>query len=226
MSSNGFMGVKQGVEEQMRLRAEAQLGNAAQVDSALLPARERERAERLTAAIKRRQSPPGMLGLPKLLDERRLEHGVTDAAFGIQASFNTVFVLQVSYQEGDTYEDSKIILTETTKKVERNRAPIGIIISAGLGALDFLRSNGIDLGHKVAFVHSAPYHIRYDVVAGEDRHLIVLESGQIRGSFDLAQNLRKRTVRIIQNPAAADRVEHILIDENGKPVMPQMAVES
>ena len=192
----------------------------------LMAQREREIAERKSRLIRERMSPKGALGLPARLDVARLEYGITDAAFRLAAAFNTVFVWQVPMQQGETYEGSSIILTENTRKTEKNRAPIGIIISAGLLALDALRSNGIDLGHKVAFVHSAPYHIRYDVIEGQDFHMVVLEAGQIRGSYELADDLKTRKLRIVQNPNNLDAVEHIFIDENLKPVMPQAPVES
>lgn len=194
---------------------------AGQTSANTMEQREREIAERKTRLIRERMSAKGTLGLPQRLDDARIEYGITDAAFRLAAAFNTVFVWQVPMQKGETYEGSSIILTETTRKTEKNRAPIGIIISAGLLALDALRSNGLDLGHKVAFVHSAPYHIRYDVVEGQDFHLVVLEAGQIRGSYELAEDLKTRRVRVIQNPGNLDAVEHILINENGKPVLPQ-----
>ncbi len=194
--------------------------------SNLMEQREREIAERKSRIIRERMSPKGALGLPARLDAARLEYGITDSAFAVSASFNTVFVWQVPMQEGETFKGSSIIMPETTRAREKNRAPVGVIISAGMLALDALRSNGLDLGHKVVFVHAAPYHIRYDVVEGQDFHLIVLEAGQIRGSYELADDLKTRRVRIIQNPNNLDAVEHILIDENGKPVLPQAPVES
>lgn len=192
----------------------------------LMEDREREMAERKIQLIRSRMSAAGTLGLPARLEAARWEYGITDSAFRVSAAFNTVFVRQVSMQKGETHEGSKIILTEETRKRELNKAPIGIIVSAGMLALDALRSNGLDLGHKVVFVHSAPYHIRYEVIEGQDFHLVVLEAGQIRGSYELAEDLKTRRVRVIQNPSNSESVEHILIDENGKPVMPQAPGES
>lgn len=188
--------------------------------------RERELAERKIQLMRARMSAAGTLGLPARLEAARWEYGITDAAFRVSAVFNTVLVRQVAMQKGETHEGSKIILTEDTRKRELNKAPIGIIVSAGMQALDALRSNGLDLGHKVVFVHSAPYHIRYDVIEGQDFHLVVLEAGQIRGSYELAEDLKTRRVRIVQNPNNPDSMEHILIDENRKPVLPQAPGES
>src|SRR6187399_79467 len=191
-----------------------------QVDSSILDAREREQAERRSAVMRKRMSPPGALGLPKLLDERRLEFGITDGAFSRQAVFDRVFLWQIPMQKGDKFEsDSLIHMPESVQQREKARAPQGIIVSAGLRALDQLRSHGIDLGHKILFCHAAPYHIRYDSVLGLEQHLIIVLAGDIIGSEDLATNLRTREVRYLA--ARTDTsVEHTFIDENGKPWLP------
>ena len=112
-------------------------------------------------------------------------------------------------------------MPESTQMRERNRAPHGIVISAGLLALDQLRSNGCDLGHRVLFCHAAPYHIRYDVVEGQEFHLIILNAGDIIGSEDFASSLKNRSVRIVQHKDVTDKVEHVLIDANGGTYLPQ-----
>jgi hypothetical protein len=194
------------------------------IDSDLLAPRDREIAERKAKAIASRTTPKGLLGLPKLLDDRRLEYGITDAAFKRHATFDRVFVWQIPMQAGDTFEDGGLIhMAGTTKDRERATAPHGIIISAGLKALDELVSNGMDLGHRVLFCHSAPYFVRYDTVLGQHQHLVILRAGDIIGSEDLATNLKARKVRIMQNRDEALRVEHVLVDENGRAVLPMAA---
>lgn len=186
-------------------------------DSERYAARDREAMEKKTAIIRSRMSLKGLLGLPPLLDAARLEYGITDAAFRVQAVYDRILVWQVSMQKGDTYEGSKIVLAETTKARELNKAPIGIIVSAGLIALDKLKSHGMDLGHKVIFTHSAPYFVRYDVVEGQDYHLIVLKAGHITASYNLAEDMRSRRVNVRQEPDGS----HVLVDENRNVVVPQ-----
>lgn len=188
-------------------------------EAARLVRRTNEIFERRKKALENRISPKGALGLDKCLDAARLEHAIPDTAFDMHATFKTVLVLQVSMQKGDTYKDSAIILTEAHKDRELRRAPLGIIVSAGLQALDILRSHGIDLGHKVMYVHSAPYFVRYDTIAGSDQHLVVLDVSQIRASFDMANNLKARRLRIVKNPE--DLSQHVLKDEDGKYLVPQ-----
>jgi len=192
------------------------------VDSSILDAREREQAERRSAVMRKRMSPPGALGLPKLLDERRLEYGITDGAFSRQAVFDRVYLWQIPMQKGDKFEsDSLIHMPESVQQREKSRAPQGIIVSAGLRALDQLRSHGVDLGHKILFCHAAPYHIRYDSVLGLEQHLIIVLAGDIIGSEDLATNLRNREVRCLpRRNAENNSVEHVFIDERGDAWLP------
>jgi hypothetical protein len=193
----------------------------AQVDSSILDAREREQAERRSAVMRKRMSPPGALGLPKLLDERRLEYGITDGAFSRQAVFDRVFLWQIPMQKGDKFEsDSLIHMPESVQQREKSRAPQGIIVSAGLRALDQLRSHGVDLGHKILFCHAAPYHIRYDSVLGLEQHLIIVLAGDIIGSEDLATNLRTRQVRCLPRRLENNSVDHVFIDERGDAWLP------
>jgi hypothetical protein len=190
------------------------------LDSGMLEAREREQAERRTKMLLSRMSPRGQLGLPPLLESRRWEYGITDGAFDRQAVFDRVFIRQIAMQKGNTYEpESKIVMPDSVKMKEKNKAPHGIVVSAGLTALDQLRSHGIDLGHKVLFAHTAPYHIRYDILDGEEQHLIILLAGDIIGSEDLASNLKSRAVRYLARTTETG-VAHTFIDDNGKPWLP------
>lgn len=216
--SNGFVGMGN-PQHAIQLTGVAR----AQLDSDDLLARDRAQAERKSKIIRERMSAKGTLpGMTPLLDERRLEYGITDGAFKNHASFDRVYIWQIPMQKGDRYEGSLIHMAESTQQREKNKAPYGIIVSAGLLALDTLRSNGIDLGHRVLFCHSAPYHIRYDVIEGQEFHLIILTAGDIIGSDDLATNLKNRTVRIKQSDAAG-YPQHSFINEEGKPWTPQNA---
>lgn len=177
----------------------------------------------LDRIIRQRMSPKGALGLSTLLDERRLEYGITDKAFEAQAVYDRVFVFQLPMVHGDKFEGSSLYMPDTTKHREMNGAPRGIIISAGPLALDSMRSNGVDLGHIILFVNAAPYHIRYDTIGGKFKNLIVLTAGDVVASEDLTQNLRKRVVRIAPRTTATGTLCHEFIDENGKPWIPQSA---
>lgn len=185
-----------------------------------------EHRKRRLQMILDRMSPIGTLGLPKLLDQRRFEYGITDAAFLRQAAFTRILVWQIPMKKGDTFEEGGLIqMTNATKAREADKAPHGIIVSAGLAALDALISNGIDIGHRILFCHSAPYFVRYDTIDGQDHRLVVLDAGDIIASEDLATDLKARKVRVIQNRDSLT-VEHVLVDENGRAVLPMAAQSS
>lgn len=189
-----------------------------QSDGDRLLERERE-LQRRKDLIASRMSPKGALGLPSKLDEARCTYGIPDSAFKMQAVYDRVLVFQVAMHLGETYEGGLIIQAETTRDRETRKAPLGIIISAGLKALDILRSNGMDLGHRIIHTNSAPYFVRFDNILGKDWHLIVLQAGQITASFDLAEDLSSRAtrVRLFDNDGAP---YHAHIGPDGKAFMP------
>ena len=99
-------------------------------------------------------------------------------------------------------------------------APRGVIVTAGLLALDALRSNGMDLGHIVNFGRLAPFAKVIDEIGGHVMTLLIMSAGDIISSEDLPRLLKDRTARVFYNPELGI---HEYIDENGKawrPVMP------
>lgn len=156
------------------------------------------------------------LGLGQLVEEKRWRYGIPDAAFyGQFCGFQRVHVAQIPEQETETYAGTSIIKTEITKKRELVEAARGVIVSAGLGALDILRSNGFDIGHTVAFVRLAPFRRWVNLPNGIQIPLISLVAGDIIDSEDLGEMLRTRKVRIV--PRVIDGMtQHCFVDENGK----------
>jgi len=135
-------------------------------------------------------SPPGKLGLPPLLDERRLRYGIPDEAFEEQAIFDRIFVwgIEEKHEAGETFAGTSIIKPETSEKRILHESTRGVLFSAGLKALDILRSNGIGLGHIVGVVRLHPWHKSVGVFAGgHEMHKLVLRVGDLVGSEDLGQ---------------------------------------
>lgn len=151
------------------------------LDSGSVPRLEREATDR-----EKKMAPAGALGLPPLLDHRRLQYGIIDSAFhyGGQAAWDKVLVHQIPQWEGDTYGDTRIIMPESAKRAEAQTAPRAIIVSAGLIALDQLRSNGMDLGHIVTFANQGHWRLRVGNVGGSLEYLIILQTGDIVSSED------------------------------------------
>lgn len=166
-------------------------------DDRLLEQQDRAREAKLW--VRQNQKPGAFPELPPLLEARRLEHGIPDGAFEQDATFGRVLLWQVPLNAGDTFvKDGKILMTENRKDKERDSAPRGIIVTAGLSALDYLRSNGMDLGHIISFVRLSPYELQCDTVArGIPQHLKVIQVGDIIASVDLKQALRTGEARVV-----------------------------
>ncbi len=175
--------------------------------------------ERRKAALQREIdanfSPPGKLGLPPLLEAKRIKHGIPDSAWSAQAVFNKIYVWQVKVDDSETYGNGVIIKTDEAKTRELNEAPRGVIVSAGLQALDELRSHGVDLGHTVSFCHLAPFRKRLPRIDGKQPSLVILHAGDVIDSEELAQKLNARVCRVITKESD-DGIEHFYCDENGK----------
>lgn len=156
-----------------------------------------------------KMKPRGGLGLPALLDQRRLEWGITDGAFDVQAAFDRILVFQIPEKgmEGGTYGDSGIIIPESSESARKRAAPRGIIVSAGLKALDELRSNGMELGDIVMFNHVAPWRVETDIIQGKWEYLLVMHTGHIIGSEDTTKRLRNGDLKVT-TPGMA-KIDHM-----------------
>lgn len=188
-----------------------------------------EKAKQLSADLKTIMSPAGALNLPPLLEARRLAYGIPDGVFAVDALFDRVYVFQVTEDATSTFKGTSIVKPETSKQRERMECPTGIVVSAGLGALDALWSNGVELGHLVNFQKLAVYRLPVDSVGGMDFHVIVLQTGMIVGSRDLAVLRRAGKVKTVAQRSSLKRpAVHVLEDENGQrfsPVTPDMPEE-
>jgi hypothetical protein len=161
---------------------------------------------RIAAAVRKRQSPAGALGLPPLLDQRRLEYAMPDSFFKSQAQYDRLLVRQIPSMAGEKHtRESLIIAPETTQKRDRESAPRGIIVSAGLGALDVIRSNGMDLGHIIGFIYLAPFKRPVELIEGHPLDLIILRDGDILDSEDTKAALDSGELEIRYD---ADKGEH------------------
>lgn len=177
--------------------------------------------ESISDEFEARMAPAGGIpGIPPLLDARRLKYAIPDEAFKVQAAFNVCLVHQIPRFEGETYGDGPIVMPQTARRKNEEEAPRGIIVSAGLQALDCLRSNGLDLGHLITFCRLAPWRMPVVQLRGHDFYLVILRTGDITGSEDLREALATGRCHIDYEE---DSVQHVLVDQRGKrwnPVVP------
>jgi hypothetical protein len=171
--------------------------------------------QRVSDEIAARISPPGALGLPPLLDQRRIEHSLVDEIFDLQAVFDRVFVYQLDpeWAQQDTFtKGGKIIKTQNTKERERKEAPFGILISAGQAARDVLHSNGMELGHIVGFIRLSPWAMPVAMVNNKQVPIMMLRVADLLGSYDLTKSLRADKGVIVLDPGSQ---QHLYVDDHG-----------
>jgi len=165
------------------------------------------------------RSPPGSLGLPPLLEKKRQSENVPDFIFRIGSPvYDRVFVFQTD-KEDETYGDGMIAKPKYVQIRDSQQSARGIIISAGLQALDALRSNGIDIGHTVYISRMSTYSIPAGYVLGKEFRVLLLHAGEICASEDLLQALNsgacKIEVRDVTHGGVTQK-EHFYVDENGQ----------
>ncbi len=187
---------------------------------------ERAEAERKRMAFKqmeddeiaKRISPPGALGLPELLERRRHELKLTDAMFEQVAMFDKVLLYQFPKGDGETIPGSAsgLILSEKGKARTEQEAPRGIIVSAGLQALDELETNGSGIGHIVLFVRLSPWRVPFETVMGKDRYLIPLRTCDIIADEDAGRQLRDGQLVRARTPQGRNGFHGIV------PLVPEM----
>jgi hypothetical protein len=155
-------------------------------------------AESIAKKLEESLAPRGTFNIPMLLDERRFEYGIPNGAFDAFPVFDKVYVWQIPNQERRTYaKEGAILKPDAVIAYDRNTAPRGIIVSAGLQALDSLRSTGIDVGHIIRFKKFAPFIQPIDEIDGKELTVMVIRDGDIVSSEDLSREFHARRVSII-----------------------------
>jgi len=140
-------------------------------------------------------SPPGALGLPPLLDEKRLRYRMIDDVFKRQPLFDYVYVWQLPETELDFGEEHILVPDEVKNRIAKSM-PRGVIVAAGLGALDVLRSNCIELGHTVTFMRFSPWMLPIGVVGSTPVTLLPLKVSALRDSEELGAAFASGDVKV------------------------------
>jgi len=176
------------------------------------------RAENVANAM----AAPGALNLPPLLESKRLKYHIPDCYFTVQATYDRCFVFQV---EDSKFKGTNILLAEQTQHMQKLLSPKVIIISAGLLALDNLRSHGIDLGHTVIINQFTPFKFDCGNINGKPQECMIIRDGDVCGSEELMRDTVAGKCQVTQrkslDKSGNEIVEHVFVDRFGKTWNPQ-----
>jgi hypothetical protein len=163
---------------------------------------ELEKAQKRTALIRARMSPPETLRLPPLLEAHRQKYGIPDGFFKSQASFDRIYVFPIDpFDDDDKMTPGSFLYrANTTKMKDMQEGHRGVLISAGLKAADVLMSHGIEIGHIVTTNKNVPFARRCEVLEdGHQMFYLVMREADLAGSETLAEEIlagKKKTVEV------------------------------
>lgn len=179
---------------------------------------ELEEAKRRTALIKERMSPPGALGLPPLLEEHRLKYGIPDGAFASQALFDRIHVFPIDFGEGEAVEKTTggIYKPNVTKLKDKQQGNRGVLISAGLTAMDRLMSHGVELGDIVVTNKNVPFARVCEDISNFVLWYLVMREADLASDESLATRIRAGQAKIVE-VGDPGRYEHqVAVNDNGE----------
>src|SRR5678815_523575 len=145
---------------------------------------------------------------------------IPDGAFRIACAFDRILMWPLAdstFGEGKASEH--IFFADVGREQDAMTSPRGIVISAGLEALDVLRTNGMDVGHICWLMHLNPWWIQCEKTAEGHSHAArVCRVGDLLGSEDL--ELERRAGRITLGETAKGLA---CWKERNAPVAPDMS---
>ena len=166
-------------------------------------------------------------GLPPLLEARRMKYFIPDPCFSIQPVFDRVYLYQIAVDESHGSGQHKVEgtdlvlhLPQSAEDRAKEEAARGVLVAAGLHALDTLRSHGIDIGHIVTFARLAPMRLPLLEVRGCRYPILMVRDGDINGSEDLAKSIRSGECRY-ETMRDAKGIHHFFVDKKGQRWIPQ-----
>lgn len=141
----------------------------------------------------------------------------------IQAVFDRVLVWQLpdEWYGSEKFEGSSLYKPEATEARQQQDTPRGIVISAGMNAMDAMRSHGIPgPGAVVTFCVNSYYRLPLDGI--RKHHLGLLRVGDIVASQDTAELMDTGEIKV-----TIIKGEHRIVDKDGRhwePILPGIEV--
>ena len=168
---------------------------------------EGDAAVKRTKLIKERMAPPGALRLPEKLEAARLKHGIPDGFFRVAAGFDRIFVFPIDPFDADPkMPNSRIFRPELTQQKDLQEGYRGVLISAGLTAMDRLMSHGYELGDIVMTNKNVPFARRMELIEGKPMFALVMRDGDLAGNETLQADILAGKRRVVDE--GVGRYEH------------------
>lgn len=133
-----------------------------------------------------------------LLERRIAKYKIPSSPYAPLFDRIVVYILPEEKAARDTFiPGGKIQKSEEYKEAEKRESPRGVLIAAGLKAMDILRGHGVDLGHIVWLARFSPWRHEVDRDEnGKPIELMFLRAGDIVGSEDVRENMDKRLLKV------------------------------
>lgn len=160
---------------------------------------EYEKAIARTKLIKERMSGPGVLGLPEKLEAARFKHGIPDGFFRYAAGFDRIFVFPLDpFDADEKIPGTSLFRPQLTKQKDMQEGFRGVLLSAGLSAMDRLMSHGYELGDIVMTNKNVPFARRMELLGGsEPMFVLVMRDGDLAGNETLQDDIRAGRRRVV-----------------------------
>lgn len=159
---------------------------------------ELDKAIHRTKLIRERMSPEGALRLPPKLEAARLKHGIPDGFFRTAAGFDRIFVFPLDpFDQDEKIPGTSLYRPQLTKQKDLQEGYRGVLISAGLTAMDRLMSHGYELGDVVMTNKNVPFARRVEQLEGFDMFVLVMRDGDLAGNETLQAELQAGTRRVV-----------------------------
>lgn len=176
---------------------------------------ERDAAIHRTKLIRERMSPPGALHLPEKLEAARHKHGIPDGFFRVAAGFDRIFVFPIDpFDADEKLPGSSLYRPELTQQKDLQEGYRGVLISAGLTAMDRLMSHGYELGDIVMTNKNVPFARRMELLEGKPMFVLVMRDGDLAGNETLQADILAGKRRVI-DAGDPGRYEHQVASPDG-----------
>lgn len=134
-----------------------------------------------------------------LLDDRLKEFNLPAPPYEPFGDTVLVYPMPEEKATRETYIPGGVLVKpERTQEREMRASPRGLLVAAGLRAMDYLRGYYIELGHIVWLARLSAW--RHEVERrsdGEPIDMFFMNAGDVKGSEDVARMRREGTLRLV-----------------------------